>query len=127
MEAVGVYATGPDTTYEIFLVPQFDNVTSLKEGWRVASGTKSKPGYYTIKLDSQIKVTKGVKFAVVMKIDTPDSTRPLAVEYAKEDSTVQIDLTDGESYISANGKKWESAEKTQNCNVCIKAYTKDLE
>ena len=127
MEAVGFYATGPDTSYEIYLVPQFENVTSLKEGWRVASGTKSKPGYYTIKLDSQIKVTKGVKFAVVMKIDTPDSTRPLAVEYAKEDSAVQVDLTDGESYISANGKKWESAEKTQNCNVCIKAYTKDLE
>ena len=73
-----------------------------------------------------MKVTKGEKFAVVLKIKTPGTDRPLAVEYQKDGSSIVIDLTDGESYISPNGKRWESAEENQKCNVCIKAYTNDL-
>ncbi len=126
LSAIGFYATGEDTEYEMYVVPQFNGVRSLKEGWKVASGTKNKAGYYTINLDSKIKVSKGIKFAIVLKIKTPGANRPLAVEYAKEGSTIEIDLSDGESYISPNGKKWENAEENQNCNVCLKAYTKGL-
>ncbi len=37
--------------------------------------------------------------------------------------TEHVDLSDGEGYISSKGKKWESAEKDQNCNLCLKVYS----
>lgn len=121
VSGIGFYATGRNTTYELYVVPEFDGIDSLKEGWQVASGSLTKAGYYTIKPQSMLKVTSGKKFAVVLKIDTPGATRPLAVEVEREN--VNVDLTDGESYVSVNGKKWESAEKEHNCNVCLKVYT----
>ena len=32
-------------------------------------------------------------------------------------------MEDGEGYISLYGEVWHSAEETQNCNVCLKAFT----
>ena len=63
------------------------------------------------------------KFAVVLYITTPGSVHPMAVEYAADEVTEHVDLSDGEGYISAMGKKWESAEKDQNCNLCLKVYS----
>lgn len=126
LTAVGFYATGRNTSYEVYVVPQFESVESLEEGFKVASGTKTRAGYYTVSFSSRITIEPGKKFAVVLKIDTPGSNRPLAVEYVEPDSGVTIDLSDGESYISPNGKKWASAEETKNCNICLKAYTKKL-
>lgn len=125
VKAAGFYTTGPDTTYELFVVPQFTGASSLKEGWKVAEGNKEKAGYYTVPFESQMRVAKGSKFAVVLKITTPGVVRPLAVEYEGPDSAVKVNLEDGESYISPNGRRWQSAEKTQNCNICLKAYTKN--
>ncbi|MCR4955516.1 MAG: cell surface protein [Lachnospiraceae bacterium] len=127
VEAAGFYATGKNTSYELYVVPLFDGVSSLNEGYLVAQGSKKKAGFYTVKFDSGIQVTKGRKFAVVLKITTPDSQRPLAVEYDRAGSNVKVDLTDGESYISASGNHWKSAEETQNCNICLKAYTNNKE
>lgn len=70
-------------------------------------------------------MAKGEKFAVVIKVTTPDSVHPLAIEYAGDESTLNVDLTDGEGYISSQGTNWERVEETQNCNLCIKAYTKE--
>ena len=39
------------------------------------------------------------------------------------DFTEDVDLTDGEGYISASGKKWESTEDAQDCNLCLKVYS----
>jgi len=126
ISAAGFYATGNDTTYELFVVPKFDGASSLREGWKVAEGNKKRAGFYTVRFQSQIRVAKGSRFAVVLKINTPGATRPLAVEYKKPDSELEVDLSDGESYISPNGRRWQNAEKTQNCNICLKAYTQKV-
>ena len=45
--------------------------------------------------------------------------------YDAGDGIAQVDLTDGEGYLSYDGSIWENVERTQNCNVCLKAYTRD--
>lgn len=125
LSAVGFYATGRDTTYEIYVVPEFNTAPDLDNAYSVASGTISKAGFYTIPLEYATRIKKGNNFAVLIKLTTPGSNRPLAVEYADENSKVEINLNDGRGYISANGVKWESTEENYKCNICLKAYTKE--
>ena len=46
------------------------------------------------------------------------------MEYDAGDGKCQIDLSDGEGYISFEGQRWENVEEKQNCNICLKAYTR---
>jgi len=69
-----------------------------------------------------VTVKEGERFAVVVELTTPDSVHPLAIEYAADETTENVDLSDGEGYISAQGNSWENVESGQNCNLCIKAY-----
>ncbi len=125
VEAAGFYATGKNTEYRIWIVPQFDGVDSLSKGQKVADGKVENAGYYTISFTKGIYVAAGEKFAVVIQLVTPDSIHPLAIEYAADESTAGVDLSDGEGYISPQGTNWEHVEETQNCNLCLKAYTKE--
>ncbi len=38
----------------------------------------------------------------------------MAIEYAADEATENVDLDDGESYISANGSKWVSVDTERN-------------
>ena len=125
VDAAGFYATGKNTEYEVYVVPQFTGADSLDSGQKVADGKFENAGYYTIRFSNGIDVTGGEKFAVVIKILTPDSVHPLAIEYAADESTQDVDLSDGEGYISPQGTSWEHVEESQKCNLCIKAYTKE--
>ena len=123
LEAVSFYATGKDTKYEVFFVPDFQGQESFKNMRSVISGEFKNAGYYTVEFDEGITLKEDEKFAVIVKIKTPGSERPIAVEYAVDKSTQSVDLSDGEGYISLQGTVWESTEKMQNCNVCLKAFT----
>ena len=65
----------------------------------------------------------GKKFAIIVEIKTPDTVHPVAIEYDAGDGIAQVDLTDGEGYLSHNGSLWEHVEETQKCNLCLKVYT----
>lgn len=124
VEAVGFYATDVNTGYEIYGVAEFTDESSLNNRVLLAKGTKKEAGYYTIELDTLMEISAGNKYAIVIKITTPNSKLPLAVEYADPNGKGNVDLSDGESYISISGMVWERAEETKQCNVCLKAYTK---
>lgn len=120
--AAGFYAVGKDTTYQVYVVKDFKDTSSFEKKERVAQGKLDNAGYYTIRFDKEIKVEPGEKFAIVIFVNTPDAVHPLAIEYAADATTAKVDLSDGEGYISPDGRTWESAEDTQSCNLCIKAY-----
>ncbi len=126
-EAAGFYATGADTEYEMFFVEDFENDSSFINRIPVAKGSFANPGYYTVKADKPIPMKKGHKYAVVVYIKTPNSIHPIAIEYRADDATATVDLTDGEGYISLKGSRWEHVEETQNCNICLKMYTNNIE
>lgn len=122
--AVGFYATGKSTTYDIYLVENFTGKDSFQRKKYIQSGTIRNTGYYTIKLEEPIQMASGCHYAVVVYIKTPGAVHPVAIEYCVGEATKDVDLSDGEGYISLSGKNWEHVEDTKNCNICLKVYTK---
>lgn len=125
LSAVGFYATGKQTAYSIYLVRHFDGAGSLAEGELLAMGKTEDAGFYTVQADKEVALEPGEKFAVAVYLSTPQAVHPMAIEYAADEKTKDVDLSDGEGYISADGKRWERVEEAYSCNLCIKAYTRN--
>lgn len=125
LAAVSFYATDVDTTYQVYVVPEFEDEDSLNDRKLVAEGSFEQAGYYTVRLDEAVKLKDNQKFAVVVHIQTPGAVHPVAIEYDADSRTREFDITDGEGYISLYGNKWMSAEKNKGCNLCLKAFTND--
>lgn len=124
--AAAFYATGADTAYELYLVHDFVNEKSFDERVKVAEGTCKQAGYYTVDFKTPVKVRAGERYAVLLYVKTPGATHPMAIEYdTGEESLETVDLADGEGYISYNGKKFVNVKDKQECNLCIKAFTRD--
>ncbi|MBR1622415.1 MAG: cell surface protein [Pseudobutyrivibrio sp.] len=126
IEAAGFYALGENTNYQLYFVPNYENTSTLSEKELVASGTVSERGYYTIKFNSAKTVTEGESFAIVLYVNTPDTKSPLAVEYATDNMTEEVDINDGKGFISNNGLDWENVEDAVQSNLCIKAYANNV-
>lgn len=128
LKAVSFYATGVDTSYTVYVCENFENSNSLVNRIPVATGQLKNAGYYTVDLDRTISLKEKQKYAIIVKISTPNTTKPIAVEYHAEGDTIteSVDLTDGEGYYSINGKDWENTEEVQKCNVCLKAFTNNM-
>ena len=124
ISAAGFYALGTDTEYKVYFVNNFMGTDSFSEREKVAEGKLNNAGYYTIPFDIPVQVQENERFAVVVELTTPDSVHPLAIEYAADETTENVDLSDGEGYISIQGDVWENVESKQGCNLCIKAYAK---
>ncbi len=123
LTAAGFYATGKDSQYELYIVRNFEDEESFERRIPVASGRLNQAGYYTVDFDHAIAVEPGERYAIVLHIITPDSVHPLAIEYAADDVTANVILSDGESYISSNGFRWTGVEEVENCNLCIKVFS----
>lgn len=122
--AAGFYTTDRNTSYKVYLVPEFTDTESLNSRMLVAEGRFAYAGYHTVRFAQSIRIAAGRKFAVAVWLSTPNALRPMAIEYAADELTREVDLDDGEGYISAQGRKWADAKKKLNCNLCIKAYTR---
>lgn len=125
LEALSFYTTNTENVYDIFLVRNFTDEQSFGTMEYVQSGFINQAGYFTISLRQEIELAAGERFAVVIKIKTVGSQRPVAIEYNVEDFTDEVDLSDGEGYISYNGSFWEHTESMYSCNVCLKVFTTD--
>lgn len=62
----------------------------------------------------------------MIRLKTPGSKHPLAIEYDTGEKILQgVNLDDGEGYISPNGKKFVNVKEKRDCNLCIKAFTRN--
>lgn len=124
IKAASFYATASDTSYELYIVNDFKDEYSFAGRKKVAEGTLENAGYYTIKFDKEVPVTEGERYAVVLHINTPESTYPMAIEYDSGESYLKdVDLDDGEGYISYDGAAFINVKEKQDCNLCIKAFS----
>lgn len=122
LSAVGFYATGKNTSYEVYSQP--DGPNGRAERMLLQSGTFTDAGYYTVQLDAQKPLAKGEAFYVMVKIHTPGSRFPVAAEYHSDAHTATV-TTDGKyGYLSSDGESWIHTEETFGANICLKAYTR---
>lgn len=129
LRAVGFYAVGVDTTYSVYVCTNFEDERSLDGTMTpVATGRMSNAGYYTVELDQIIALNKGRRYAIVVDINTPNTKKPVAVEYVSDHRTETVDLSDGEGYIKLGPSKWQRTEAMEDmsCNICLKAYTTNV-
>lgn len=127
IKAVGFYATGKNTSYEIYVVEDFTDASSLNKRRLIQTGSMKNAGFYTVDLNTAVRMEPGKKYAVVIKITTPDEVRPIAIEYKAGKATQGVVLDDGEGYISYLGRVWENVEESKKCNICLKMYTDRVE
>lgn len=132
LAAAGFYATGENTEYEMYVARHLPEEGSLEmeealnQFTPVAEGRLSNGGFYTIPLNERIPLEDKERFAVIIKITTPNTIHPVAIEFDAGDGIARVDLTDGEGYLRDDGQNWERVEETQKCNLCLKAYTKNV-
>lgn len=127
LKAVSFYATGKNTEYKVYLVKDYKNKEDLNRRELVKTGFLEEAGYYTIDFDTAYELEADSKFAVVVYVSTEDAKLPIAIEYQASNRRGNFILEDGEGYISMHGKEWKRSESTQKCNVCLKAFTVDVE
>lgn len=123
LRAVSFYATDGQTTYDIYAVPEYYGAESLEHPVYLGSGYCEDGGYYTVDIPEMIRLRAGSRFAVMVRITTEGSERPIAIEFAASELTSGANLSDGEGYISYDGSQWNSAEAEYGCNLCLKAFT----
>lgn len=130
LKAVSFYATGPNTTYKIYLDTKVEAKTNGSSSSKfhlknvIAEGKFIDAGYYTVNLNQAYELQKGKDFAIIVEIDTPSSSHPIAIEMKTELMPNAEVVFDGKrSYISDNGRDWEYTQKESECNVCLKAFT----
>lgn len=135
LKAAGFYATDRHTSYEIYVVRNAGDEAAIKAGNGLkdrkpaAAGSLDYAGFYTIPLDTGedggLELNAGERFAILVKLTTPDSVHPAAIEYDAGDGKTVVDISDGEGYISPDGTMFTRVEEEQKCNLCLKAYTTD--
>ncbi len=126
LAAAGFYATGPDTSYELFLVHDFEEPGDFESKERIGSGVLKEAGYYTVPIEDAPLLREGERFALVCFIGTPGAKNPAAVEFKKDRFTQDVTLDGREGYLSFAGTVWENTEEKYETNVCLKAYTQKV-
>lgn len=123
LKAISFYTVSEETSFDVYIVSDYEGPESLKDPVYAGSGFFEKSGYYTVELPKGYHLTKDEKFAVVLCVKSPKSETPIAVEYEATELTNTVDLTDGEGFISFDGLQWTSTEMEHQCNLCLKAFT----
>ena len=89
-------------------------------------GQFDRAGFYTVRLDEPVDLRPGERFAAAVHIRTPGAVHPVAIEFGSGEGeiTAGVDLSDGEGYISSDGRLWSRTETEQASKVCLKVYTR---
>ena len=123
LEALGFYAVGKDTSYELYLIRDFEGPDSFENRILLQAGSFEQAGYYTVNVKEPRELKKGERFAVAVKIITPGEASPVAVEYRADEYSQGVELEGKEGYLSPDGERWEQTETNYGSNVCLKAFT----
>jgi C1A family cysteine protease len=116
--AVGFYTLTPGTSYTVYAGP---SLASLQPA---GSGTLAYMGYHTVKLAEPVPLKKDGQFVVAVKVTSPGTDDPIAIEYPIARFSSAATAEPGQSNVSPNGTDWSDLTVLwdPNANVCLKAY-----
>lgn len=116
--AAAFYTLAANTGYEVWAGRRLSSLRLR------ATGVTPLPGYTTVKFDTAPRARRGQQFVVVVKLDSPGETHPLAVEHPTAAWQKGATARRGQSYMSHDGVTWSGLIRyAPNANVCIKAFT----
>ena len=146
VESIAFYTTESNATVEwaIYVLggskPEDEPYPSGATPSRTGTITLTYAGYHTVKLSELLPVAKGNYFSVVLHINNPEISLPVAVEMRVDGYSDYANVHDGESWFSADGQEWwdgtesmayvgDDRTKLQHIpmNACIKAFTQDAD
>jgi C1A family cysteine protease len=121
LAAVGFYALVPGTDYEIYTGPGLSDLAPN------TSGTLAYMGYHTVQLSEEMPLASGDPFAIAVKLTSPGTVDPIAIEYPIDGFSSKARAEAGQSYVSSNGADWSDLTEIWDAeaNVCLKAYVRD--
>lgn len=128
--AASWYAVAANTAYTLYVyVDPIDGPLGGGGPAVTVSGSFDEAGYHTVKLPTQVLLSEGQQFSVVVQQTAPYSaTIPLQGYTISRPGTA----VPGVSFISPDGASWSELttystqwESYSNCNVCLKAFTED--
>lgn len=129
IEAVAFYTKTPNAAYELYVASDF-YATGFGGMVLVKQGTIKEPGYHTIKLDLPVKLKNNRRFAAAIKLTTPGSNYPIALESPIAGYSSGALSNEAESFISDSGlaSSWVDLKETNlsNSNVCLKVFTNEV-
>ena len=124
LTAVSFYTASTDSKYQLVVYRGVSNNPVSGNAEISQSGTIGVPGYHTIPLSSAVRLQKGERFSVVVKLTTPAYKFPVAIEYPLNGFSSGARATTGQSYVSSSGTLWtDITSMYPNTNVCLKAFT----
>jgi len=124
VKAVSSYAATPYSTYTVRI---YSGVGATPNTGTLACeqyGTVTNAGYFTVDLNTLVKVTTNQKFSAVIGYNSPGALYPYPYEYAYAGFADAASASAGQSFYSPDGSSWYDLtgyEPTGNC--CIKAFT----
>lgn len=141
LDEIGFYAPSNDANVEISV-----DVDDKKDGkftniQEIGQADYEFAGYYRYKFPEPVRVRKGEYFTPIVKIHTPGYPYPIALEYPASGYSSRAVASEGESFVSMDGRTWEDltgipddvwdggvyySYTTKNSNVCLKAFTKNI-
>lgn len=129
IQAVGFYTPVVESQYEVKIYKSVSGSSPVDGSLATAkTGVISDPGYHTIKLLSDVPVSKDEKFSAVVKLKTPGFNYPIPMEIQITGYSSKANALPGQSYVSKDGIVWtDVTSSSPNSNVCIKVYGSTLE
>jgi len=128
LAAVSFYAASPDSPYEIqvYLNP-VNGPLGVDSPSVIQAGTAS-CGYQTVPLETQVDISSGQSFSVVLKIVTPGYGYPIAAEDRIRNYSSRAVASPGQGYISYDGEYWEDITSYwANMSICLKAFANGVQ
>lgn len=128
LEAISFYSFSKNSSYKLYVVEDYMDIESFNNKVLLTEGTYEESGYYTVDLPEDVNLSKGERYAVVLEITSPGLKHPIAVEISNQLLYAEdVQVKPGESFISFNGNVWEDAGVQMGANVCLKAFTNNIE
>ena len=128
LKAVSFYAGQTDSTYRIE-VRTGVNAGNPASGTiaNVTEGILGTVGYHTVSLSSNVALTQGELFSIIVRLTTPGYNFPIPIERPIPEYSDKARANAGESFASRDGVDWKDTTtiggSSGNDNVCLKAFS----
>jgi C1A family cysteine protease len=121
LEAAGLYALSPGTTYTLYAGTSLTNHATWTN---VGSGTLDVAGYHTVAFTTPYNALAGVKFYVIAQVTAPTTVYPLALEDYQSGYSSRAASAAGQSYVSSDGTTWGdlTVVYSPSADVCLKVF-----